>query len=262
MERKYNRLECCLMLAMMASLGCHQLGPLASLGGEESDDAGIPGTTEEDESDNDWEKGELQCSVEHQISLMGSKLFHIAEAEGVETLFTALPHSYLRLIGEDEDGEKVQVSLSYDSFVVIPSNLGLGESFTVDLNTALKDGSMKDLVCSLEWPENESSSVFNMTNSQFRGEIRISPLSGRPGNYLELCIIVQPHHMSMDPYLVFHAKPFYMRPEFPCQPGLDQTCNESLEVSALRGICDDDGFCTCHPPATKTPSGKCALEGE
>lgn len=47
-----------------------------------------------------------------------------------------------------------------------------------------------------------------------------------------------------------------------CTPGADQTCNDSLSVSALHGRCLPDRTCSCMPPFTKnTASGKCAPAG-
>jgi hypothetical protein len=43
-----------------------------------------------------------------------------------------------------------------------------------------------------------------------------------------------------------------------CTPGMDQTCNADLFMSALAGVCNDDGTCTCNPGYTEDPdSGLC-----
>ena len=47
-----------------------------------------------------------------------------------------------------------------------------------------------------------------------------------------------------------------------CTPGSDQTCNDSLSVSALHGRCLPERTCSCMPPFTKNiASGKCAPAG-
>jgi hypothetical protein len=43
-----------------------------------------------------------------------------------------------------------------------------------------------------------------------------------------------------------------------CTPGQDQSCNENLSTSALRGKCNADRTCTCNPGSTLNPAtGKC-----
>jgi len=43
-----------------------------------------------------------------------------------------------------------------------------------------------------------------------------------------------------------------------CEPGADQTCNESPTVSAIYGRCQSDRTCTCLAPRTLNPAtGKC-----
>ena len=44
----------------------------------------------------------------------------------------------------------------------------------------------------------------------------------------------------------------------PCTPGLDQTCNDSLAVSSIRGTCTAAGKCVCIPGAAlNQASGRC-----
>ena len=43
-----------------------------------------------------------------------------------------------------------------------------------------------------------------------------------------------------------------------CQPGADQTCNDSLTISSLHGVCEADGTCTCNGSFEKNPAtGRC-----
>ncbi len=43
-----------------------------------------------------------------------------------------------------------------------------------------------------------------------------------------------------------------------CQPGTDQSCNDSPIISSLHGTCEANGTCTCHFGAGKNPStGRC-----
>ena len=43
-----------------------------------------------------------------------------------------------------------------------------------------------------------------------------------------------------------------------CTFGQDHTCNDDLEVSALEGVCNEDGTCTCNDGYEKNPAtGKC-----
>jgi len=266
MTRRYHWLGCCIVSLIFANLSCHQIASFSSRddgldedasAGASSDDGA---SSDEQDSDQTWLTPELDCEVQNQIYWMAQKNFEVVLAEGVETRFTALPHSYLRFIGEAHDGERLKIKLFYDVFVDFSETTGLGDAIKIDLQDALEEGSVSDFRCALELPPNAETTFLDQTNSEIRGEINIRPLSGRPGSYVELCIVVQPHHMSMAPYLLLHSSPIYMYPDLPCQAGLDQTCNQSPEVSALRGTCDDDGFCTCEKTATKTPSGKCALQ--
>lgn len=43
-----------------------------------------------------------------------------------------------------------------------------------------------------------------------------------------------------------------------CTPGMDQTCNDSPEISSLHGTCLPDGTCQCKEPFEKNPAtGRC-----
>lgn len=42
-----------------------------------------------------------------------------------------------------------------------------------------------------------------------------------------------------------------------CTPGMDQTCNYDPMISSIKGVCNEDGTCTCARSATKMPNGKC-----
>lgn len=46
-----------------------------------------------------------------------------------------------------------------------------------------------------------------------------------------------------------------------CQPGLDQTCNETLSMSSFAGTCNADATCTCKAGFIKKASGKCEFAG-
>lgn len=43
-----------------------------------------------------------------------------------------------------------------------------------------------------------------------------------------------------------------------CTPGMDQTCNDSIEVSSLHGSCNANHTCTCKSPSALNPAtGRC-----
>jgi hypothetical protein len=42
-----------------------------------------------------------------------------------------------------------------------------------------------------------------------------------------------------------------------CTPGMDQTCNYDPMISSIKGVCNEDGTCTCARSTTKMPNGKC-----
>ncbi len=45
---------------------------------------------------------------------------------------------------------------------------------------------------------------------------------------------------------------------YACQPGMDQSCNDSPVVSSLHGKCEADGTCTCNAGFAKNPdTGRC-----
>ncbi len=263
-----NKLNCVFLTLMLAACGGRDVDP--SINGDPSSlskDKGQPNIEKEkgepDQAVADSDIGDpasdLTCSIKKQIKVANSTIYEVTQSDGVGTLFTAIDHGLLRLRGKDAKGNLIQIKFWFDAFYqLMPKDLGLGQSYTIDLAQAAKYLSPR---VEMETYGSYKAPVWGENDAQFSGSISITPLSGLPGAYADFCVTVQPHIMSMYPYLVFHAEHVYLYAEFPCTYGQDQTCNDSSIVSAIYGTCDQDGFCTCTAPKTeKSISGKCAMK--
>jgi hypothetical protein len=189
--------------------------------------------------------GEPFCSSEPRAMVDGT-LLTVSEVKTGTTLTECCDGEFLRFVTTDPAGKPVQIEVSLLRFpsAALVNYLDLGQlpsRWTMGVNC----------------DPYEACGNHDTGSSTFEGYAHLEPSNAAPEYRLTLCLSATPKATRT------LARPVRLwasgvAVHTSCTFGVNQTCNADWSAWSIKGTCNEDGTCTCHPGAVKVlPSGKC-----